>query len=116
MDKKKWGRKPKSKIVINENPVFSKNEKLDNLIICLKEKNDTYINNNEEHNGELESSNLNIEDNEFVVLVGPSGCGKSAVLRMIAGLEDITKGIIEIGDKKIPYNDYDVIRGFRIES
>ncbi len=45
--------------------------------------------------------NLNIEDNEFVVLVGPSGCGKSTVLRMIAGLEDITKGIIEIGDKKI---------------
>ena len=45
MDKKKRGRKPKSKIVINENPVFSKNEKLDNLIVCLKEKTDSYMNN-----------------------------------------------------------------------
>ena len=44
-DKKKRGRKPKSKIVINENPIFSKNEKLDNLIVCIKEKNETYINN-----------------------------------------------------------------------
>lgn len=36
--------------------------------------------------------NLNIEDQEFVVLVGPSGCGKSTALRMIAGLEDISGG------------------------
>ena len=35
---------------------------------------------------------LDIEHNEFVVLVGPSGCGKSTTLRMIAGLEDITEG------------------------
>ena len=42
--------------------------------------------------------NLEIEDKEFVVLVGPSGCGKSTTLRMIAGLEDISKGELYIGD------------------
>ena len=36
--------------------------------------------------------NLDIADGEFIVLVGPSGCGKSTTLRMVAGLEDITKG------------------------
>ena len=66
-DKKKRGRKPKSKIVINENPIFSKNEKLDNLIVCIKEKNETYINNssvdNLTDNIEINNlNNLNIED------------------------------------------------------
>jgi multiple sugar transport system ATP-binding protein len=40
-------------------------------------------------------------DGEFVVLVGPSGCGKSTLLRMIAGLESITDGEIEIGDRVV---------------
>ena len=44
---------------------------------------------------------LEIEDGEFLVLVGPSGCGKSTVLRMIAGLEDITEGTMMIGDKVV---------------
>lgn len=44
---------------------------------------------------------LVIEDKEFVVLVGPSGCGKSTILRMIAGLEEITGGQIFIGGKLI---------------
>lgn len=45
--------------------------------------------------------NLEIEDNEFVVLVGPSGCGKSTTLRMIAGLEAITSGDVVIGDRVV---------------
>ncbi|MCI2172458.1 ABC transporter ATP-binding protein [Schleiferilactobacillus perolens] len=40
---------------------------------------------------------LHIDDHEFIVFVGPSGCGKSTTLRMIAGLEDITKGDLKIG-------------------
>ena len=40
--------------------------------------------------------NLEIADKEFVVFVGPSGCGKSTTLRMIAGLEDISEGTLEI--------------------
>ena len=40
---------------------------------------------------------LDIEDGEFVVFVGPSGCGKTTLLRMIAGLDDITDGTVEIG-------------------
>ena len=45
--------------------------------------------------------NLDIRDKEFVVLVGPSGCGKSTTLRMIAGLESITKGELYIGDRLV---------------
>jgi len=44
----------------------------------------------------VKNANLVIEDNEFLVLVGPSGCGKTTILRMIAGLEDITEGTISI--------------------
>ncbi len=45
--------------------------------------------------------NLDIEDKEFIVFVGPSGCGKSTTLRMIAGLEEITDGVLKIGDKRV---------------
>lgn len=44
----------------------------------------------------VDNFNLEIADKEFVVFVGPSGCGKSTTLRMIAGLEEITEGTIEI--------------------
>jgi len=53
-------------------------------------------------NAETNSVNdfdLHIKDKEFIVFVGPSGCGKSTTLRMIAGLEDITQGTLEIGGK-----------------
>ncbi len=43
--------------------------------------------------------NLDIEDKEFIIFVGPSGCGKSTTLRMIAGLEDISGGTLEIDGK-----------------
>ncbi|MFL0195717.1 ABC transporter ATP-binding protein [Clostridium sp. WILCCON 0269] len=45
----------------------------------------------------IKDFNLEIKDKEFIVFVGPSGCGKSTVLRMIAGLEEVTKGEIYIG-------------------
>ena len=44
----------------------------------------------------VQDFNLEVEDKEFVVFVGPSGCGKSTTLRMLAGLEEITSGTIEI--------------------
>ncbi|MCT6811506.1 MAG: ATP-binding cassette domain-containing protein, partial [Bifidobacterium sp.] len=44
---------------------------------------------------------LDIKDGEFLVLVGPSGCGKSTTLRMLAGLEEVNKGRIMIGDKDV---------------
>ena len=47
----------------------------------------------------VEDFNLDIADREFVVLVGPSGCGKSTTLRMVAGLEEITRGELYIDGK-----------------
>src|SRR3954451_6730045 len=44
---------------------------------------------------------LDIQDEEFLVLVGPSGCGKTTALRMIAGLEEISDGTLKIGDRVV---------------
>jgi multiple sugar transport system ATP-binding protein len=49
----------------------------------------------------LHGISLDVADGEFVVFVGPSGCGKSTTLRMIAGLEETTSGIIEIGGREV---------------
>jgi multiple sugar transport system ATP-binding protein len=49
----------------------------------------------------VDSISLQIADREFIVLVGPSGCGKSTTLRMIAGLEEISDGVIRIGDRVV---------------
>jgi multiple sugar transport system ATP-binding protein len=60
--------------------------------------------------------NLNIQDKEFVVLVGPSGCGKSTTLRMVAGLEEISAGEIQIGDRivnDLPPKDRDIAMVFQ---
>ncbi|MBQ8505946.1 MAG: sn-glycerol-3-phosphate ABC transporter ATP-binding protein UgpC [Clostridia bacterium] len=60
--------------------------------------------------------NLEIEDKEFIVLVGPSGCGKSTTLRMVAGLEEITKGELYIDDKlvnNVPPKDRDIAMVFQ---
>lgn len=60
--------------------------------------------------------NLEIEDKEFIILVGPSGCGKSTTLRMIAGLETISKGELRIGDRvvnDVPPKDRDIAMVFQ---
>ena len=49
----------------------------------------------------VKNLNMVIEDRDFVSLLGPSGCGKTTTLRMIAGLETPTEGIIKIGDNII---------------
>jgi multiple sugar transport system ATP-binding protein len=59
---------------------------------------------------------LEIQDKEFLVLVGPSGCGKSTTLRMIAGLEDISRGTISIDGKvvnEVPPKDRDIAMVFQ---
>ena len=59
----------------------------------------------------IKGIDLEIKDKEFLVLVGASGCGKSTVLRMIAGLEDITSGDLYIGKEKVndvPPKDRDI--------
>ena len=49
----------------------------------------------------VDELDLEIADGEFMVLVGPSGCGKTTALRMVAGLEDITDGVVRIGDRVV---------------
>src|SRR6187397_2309445 len=59
---------------------------------------------------------LDIADGEFIVLVGPSGCGKTTALRMVAGLEVISKGTIRIGDKvvnDVPPKERDIAMVFQ---
>lgn len=64
----------------------------------------------------VEDFNLEIMDGEFLVLVGPSGCGKSTTLRMVAGLEEITKGTVKIADRvvnDVPPKDRDIAMVFQ---
>src|SRR5438034_10992211 len=60
--------------------------------------------------------NLDVADGDFMVFVGPSGCGKTTALRMVAGLEDITSGVIRVGDRVInhvPPKDRDIAMVFQ---
>ena len=64
----------------------------------------------------VEGFDLEVHDKEFLIIVGPSGCGKSTVLRMIAGLEEITHGRIHIGARlvnDIPPKDRDIAMVFQ---
>ena len=64
----------------------------------------------------VDNANFEIQDEEFVVLVGPSGCGKTTTLRMIAGLEEITEGILTIDEKvvnDVPPKDRDIAMVFQ---
>lgn len=64
----------------------------------------------------VQNFNLEIQDREFVVFVGPSGCGKSTTLRMIAGLEEISRGDVAIGDRRVndvPPKDRDIAMVFQ---
>src|SRR5688572_31288845 len=59
---------------------------------------------------------LEIEEGEFMVLVGPSGCGKTTALRMVAGLEEISEGVLRIGDRvvnHVPSRDRDIAMVFQ---
>lgn len=64
----------------------------------------------------VDNVSFGVENKEFLVLVGPSGCGKSTTLRMVAGLEEISKGEIYIGDKLVndmPSKDRDIAMVFQ---
>jgi multiple sugar transport system ATP-binding protein len=64
----------------------------------------------------VDDFNLEIEDGEFMVLVGPSGCGKTTALRMVAGLEDISEGVVRIGERvvnHVPSRDRDIAMVFQ---
>ena len=49
----------------------------------------------------LKGIDLHIQDGEFIVFVGPSGCGKTTLLRLIAGLEEISEGNLYIGEERV---------------
>ena len=60
--------------------------------------------------------NLSVNDKEFIVIVGPSGCGKTTILRMIAGLEEITEGTVVISDRivnDVPPKDRNIAMVFQ---
>ncbi len=64
----------------------------------------------------LHNLDLQVRDGEFLVLVGPSGCGKSTILRIIAGLEDVTDGRLLIGDRdvtSVPPRERDIAMVFQ---
>lgn len=64
----------------------------------------------------VHSFDLEIADGEFMVLVGPSGCGKTTILRMVAGLEEITSGTLEIGNRivnNVPPKERDIAMVFQ---
>src|ERR1700747_3770008 len=92
-------------------PTYPERKRSHMAQVVLKDLNKKY---DEVH--AVKDVNLTIRDKEFIVLVGPSGCGKSTTLRMVAGLEEITGGIIKIGDRvvnNVPPKDRDIAMVFQ---
>jgi multiple sugar transport system ATP-binding protein len=82
---------------------------IENLVKAYPEKNGPGVT-------VVHGINLEIKDREFMVLVGPSGCGKSTTLRMIAGLEEITRGQVSIDGRVVntlPPKDRDIAMVFQ---
>ena len=91
-------------------PSWAEKEKIRYIIISAGTKEKGF------KSGAVKDFNLEIEDKEFIILVGPSGCGKSTTLRMIAGLEEISKGELYIGDRlvnDVPPKDRDIAMVFQ---
>ncbi len=68
------------------------------------------------HEAAVQDVSFRVDDGDFMVLLGPSGCGKSTILRMIAGLESITSGILQIDGKvmnHVPAKDRDIAMVFQ---
>jgi multiple sugar transport system ATP-binding protein len=81
--------------------------------IRIKNLYKTYVGNTSEA---VKNVSLEIADKEFLVLVGPSGCGKSSILRMVAGLEEISSGEIWIDDRlvnDVPAKDRNIAMVFQ---
>ena len=84
--------------------------------VTLKNVFKTYPSEKEKEVTAVRDFNLEIKDREFIVFIGPSGCGKSTTLRMIAGLEEISRGDVFIGDRRVndvPPKDRDIAMVFQ---
>jgi len=101
-----------NKVIINNVKNFiidvkfkNKNFKLENLMIKGDSMAKVIVDNVDKfYDGNVHAvkkANFVAEDKEFVILVGPSGCGKTTTLRMIAGLETISEGTVQIGDRVV---------------
>jgi len=77
--------------------VEAKTREIELATISLQQVSKSYANSFEA----VSNIDLDVADGEFMVLVGPSGCGKTTLLRMVAGLEEITAGTIMIGDRVV---------------
>ena len=67
----------------------------------------------------LDAVSLEIQDREFISIVGPSGCGKTTLLRVVAGLEEVDRGTIRVGEEEVqslPPRERDVAMVFQGES
>ncbi|HVU36227.1 MAG TPA: sn-glycerol-3-phosphate ABC transporter ATP-binding protein UgpC [Opitutaceae bacterium] len=84
--------------------------------VKLQQLTKTYVDKSGAPVTAVQNVDLEIRDGEFMVLVGPSGCGKSTTLRMVAGLEEISRGTVAIDDRvvnEVPPKDRDIAMVFQ---